>query len=70
MGFALDASIAVAWAFADEDHPVADAALTLMRNDEGCVRSPWWFEIRNALIVNERRGRLREADWYSATLAQ
>ncbi len=26
------------------------------------VPSLWWFEIRNILIVNERRGRLVEAD--------
>jgi predicted nucleic acid-binding protein len=62
MRFVLDASVAVAWAFADEEHPVADAALALIRNDEGCVPSLWWFEIRNVLIVNERRGRLRETD--------
>jgi len=62
MRFVLDASVAAAWVFADEDHPVAAAALTLIRNDEGCVPSLWWFEIRNVLIVNERRGRLREAD--------
>ena len=22
----------------------------------------WWFEVRNTLLVNERRGRLRESD--------
>jgi predicted nucleic acid-binding protein len=58
----LDASVAVAWAFADEDHPVAAAALALIRNNEGCVPSLWWFEVRNVLIVNERRGRLSETD--------
>jgi predicted nucleic acid-binding protein len=62
MRFVLDASVAAAWAFADEDHPVAAAALALIRDDGGCVPSLWWFEIRNVLIVNERRGRLREAD--------
>ena len=62
MAFVLDASITVAWAFADEDHAVAAAALALIRNDQGCVPSLWWFEVRNVLIVNERRGRLREAD--------
>ena len=58
----LDASVAVAWAFADEEHPVAAAALALMRNSEGCVPSLWWFEVRNVLVVNERRRRLHEAD--------
>ena len=62
MTIVLDASVAVAWALADEDHPTAAAALALIRNDEGCVPSLWWFEVRNVLIVNERRGLLREAD--------
>jgi predicted nucleic acid-binding protein len=62
MPFVLDASVAVAWAFDDEDHPVAALALSLIRSDEGCVPSLWWFEVRNVLIVNERRGRLRETD--------
>jgi len=26
------------------------------------VPAVWWFEIRNALVVNERRGRLHQAD--------
>ena len=62
MRFVLEASVAMAWAFADEEHPVATAALTLIRSDEGCVPSLWWFEVRNVLIVSERRGRLRETD--------
>ena len=62
MPFVLDASVALAWAFAEEDHPTAVAALALIRNDEGCVPSLWWFEVRNVLIVAERRGRLHESD--------
>ena len=33
-----------------------------MRSDQALVPSLWWFEVRNTLIVNERRGRLAEAD--------
>jgi len=62
MPFVLDASIAVCWAFEDEDHPIAALALERMRTDEALVPSLWWFEVRNTLIVNERRGRLAEAD--------
>jgi predicted nucleic acid-binding protein len=62
MAFVLDASVAVAWGFADEEHAIAAAVLSLIRNEEGCVPSLWWFEVRNVLIVNERRGRLRETD--------
>lgn len=41
MAFVLDAFVAVAWAFADETHRAAAAALALIRNDEGCVPSLW-----------------------------
>lgn len=62
MPFVVDASIALAWAFADEDDPIASAALDRIRTDEALVPSIWWFEIRNTLVINERRGRLTEAD--------
>jgi predicted nucleic acid-binding protein len=62
MPFVLDASVAVCWAFEDEDHPVAALSLERVRADEARVPSLWWFEVRNTLIVNERRGRLRESD--------
>src|SRR5580658_5581785 len=60
--FVLDASIAACWAFDDEDHPMAALALERVRSDDARVPSLWWFEIRNVLIINERRGRLIEAD--------
>ena len=62
MPFVLDASIAACWAFDDEDHPVAALALERVRIDEARVPSLWWFEVRNTLIVSERRGRLTESD--------
>lgn len=62
MPFVLDASIAACWAFDDEDHPVAALALERIRADEAIAPSLWWFEVRNTLIVNERRGRLTETD--------
>jgi predicted nucleic acid-binding protein len=62
MPFVLDASIAACWAFDDEDHPVAALALERIRTDEARVPSLWWFEVRNTLIVNERRKRLTESD--------
>ena len=45
-----------------EDHPVAALALGRVRTDEARVPSLWWFEVRNTLIVSERRGRLTESD--------
>jgi predicted nucleic acid-binding protein len=62
MPFVLDASITIAWAFEDEDYPSARMALERIRTDEARVPSLWWYEVRNALIVNERRRRLTEAD--------
>jgi predicted nucleic acid-binding protein len=62
MPFVLDASIAACWAFEDEDHPRAALALERIRTDEARVPSLWWFEVRNVLLVNERRGRISETD--------
>ncbi len=62
MPFVLDASITVAWAFADESHPTAAVARERLRAEEARVPGLWWYEVRNALIVNERRRRLTEAD--------
>ncbi len=33
-----------------------------VRTDEARVPSLWWFEVRNVLLVNERRGRLTERE--------
>ena len=62
MPFVLDASVALVWAFGDEERLPASSALERLRRDEALVPSLWWFEVRNALIANERRGRLTEAD--------
>lgn len=61
MPFVLDASVAVTWAFEDENHPDAALALARLKSDTARVPSLWCFELRNALLVNERRGRLTEA---------
>lgn len=62
MAFVLDASVTACWAFADEDHPEARAAFDRIRIDEALVPTLWWFEVRNILIVNERRRRIAESD--------
>jgi predicted nucleic acid-binding protein len=58
--FVVDASVAAAWAFDDEDHPVARHAIRRLQGDEAIAPALWWFELRNALVMNERRGRLTE----------
>jgi predicted nucleic acid-binding protein len=60
MPFVLDASVVVAWALPDENHPLAELALELVSADEARVPSLWWYEVRNSLIVNERRHRLTQ----------
>ena len=62
MPFVLDASAAAAWCFPDEQAHAADRAFDRLTTDEAVVPHLWWFEIRNVLIVNERRGRVTAAD--------
>jgi predicted nucleic acid-binding protein len=59
MPFVLDASIVHDWAF-DERHRTADAVRERLRTEAAAAPSLWWFEVRNGLIVAERRGRVTE----------
>jgi predicted nucleic acid-binding protein len=56
--FVLDASITACWAFDDEDHQNAALALERLADDHAVVPALWWYEIRNILLMNERRGRI------------
>ena len=60
--FVLDASVVMSWAFAAEDDAQALGALQRLRTEPAGVPSIWWFDIRNVLLVNERRQRITEAD--------
>ncbi len=62
MTFVLDVSVTAAWCLPDEESETANRALDRLRTDEALVPTLWWFELRNALVVNERRGRLTEAE--------
>jgi predicted nucleic acid-binding protein len=62
MPLVIDASVCLSWALVDEQHPIADEAYAQMRTEEAYVPALWWFELRNALIMNERRRRLSEGD--------
>ena len=68
MAFVLDASIAASWFFEDENDPISDRALTLVRESGAVVPVHWWFELRNALLIGERRHRLTP-DQSAAALA-
>jgi predicted nucleic acid-binding protein len=57
MSFVLDASVTMAWSFDDENHPFAALALSRMAGEGAAVPWLWWFEVRNALAISERKGR-------------
>lgn len=59
--FVLDASVAGAWLLEDEDDPVANAAMSRLATEFGLVPQLWHLEVRNALVVAERRGRVGAA---------
>jgi predicted nucleic acid-binding protein len=56
MPFVLDASIVHDWALG-KGHPTAYAARELLQADRAVSPSLWWFEVRNGLVMAERRGR-------------
>jgi predicted nucleic acid-binding protein len=45
----------------DEADPVAETALDLTQASGAEVPSIWWFELRNALLMAERRNRISKA---------
>ena len=58
----LDNSIILSWCLADENDPIAERAMQLVIAHGAVVPGIWWYELRNALMVNERRGRLDAAN--------
>ena len=51
----LDASVAVTWLVDDADNPLADAARWRIVDGGAFVPQAWHLEVRNALLVAERR---------------
>jgi predicted nucleic acid-binding protein len=62
MDLVVDASVTACWFMPHEAHPSAEAAFERAREAVMVAPRVWWFEIRNLLIVNERRGRLASRD--------
>lgn len=58
MTMVVDASVLACALLPDESDAIADFAFERLRFDPGIVPAHWWFEIRNILIVAERRSRL------------
>lgn len=61
-GLVLDASVAVAWCFADQAAGYADEVLQRLSGQAAVVPAIWTLEVTNALLVSERKRRLRPAD--------
>ena len=62
MPFVLDASVALAWSFRDEQNAYAHRMLRRLEDDPAVVPVVWLLEVANGLLVAERRGRLTAAD--------
>jgi predicted nucleic acid-binding protein len=58
--FVLDASIAACWYFEDEHDMRADVALQMLDSDSALAPVQWWFEVRNVVVLGERRRRASE----------
>ena len=58
MPFVIDASITASRLLSDELHPRAVAAFERLIEDSAVAPAIWWFEVRNMLVMNERRGRI------------
>lgn len=54
----LDASVALAWCFRDEKSAYANQVATHLEADRSVVPSVWPFEVANALLSAQRRGRI------------
>lgn len=59
--FVLDASIAACWCLDDGTNPKAEAALLGIAKHGAVVPALFWFELRNVLLMAERRQRVSEA---------
>jgi len=60
--FVLDASVAAVWLFDDEGNSYAAQALMQLEQGSAIVPQLWHFEIRNCLLVAERKKRITQND--------
>lgn len=61
MSLVLDASILVAWFLDEKSDPRVEAAFDTIARVETLAPSLFYHEIRNALLVSERRNRITES---------
>ena len=58
----LDNSVVLSWCLNDERHALANRAMDFAIARAAVAPHIWWYELRNALVINERRGRLNARD--------
>jgi predicted nucleic acid-binding protein len=58
----VDASVALAWCFPDESSKEADRILANLKGKGILVPAIWALEIANAMLVGERRKRLKQPE--------
>ena len=62
MAVVIDASVALAWCFPEEEgSSAADAVAMQVIREPGIVPALFWYEIRNVLIRSERDERIGRA---------
>ena len=61
IGFVIDASVLATWFLEDEVDPRVEFIVESLARLGACAPSLFFFEIRNALLVNERRRRVTAA---------
>jgi predicted nucleic acid-binding protein len=57
----VDSSVVLSWYFPDEASETTEAARRQLARQGARVPTLWWFEIRNALVIGERRARISPA---------
>lgn len=58
MAFVVDASVTAAWILPDEESPLASLVRSLLADEAAFAPFVWWLEVRNLLLVAERRRRV------------
>jgi predicted nucleic acid-binding protein len=62
LSFVIDASVLADWFLEDKTDPRVEASIEALTQVDACAPSLLFFEIRNALLVSERRRRITEAE--------
>jgi predicted nucleic acid-binding protein len=62
MAFVLDSSVALAWLLPDEANPSADALADRLTQQAALVPAIWPLEVGNALLMAQRRSRIKDED--------